>query len=415
MKKVLIISYSFPPLNNIASRRFSEIASYFYELGWEPYILTTHSDGDLVTNIPQENIFRVSNHPQRSTLKPNNISSQNFFANNRRKLGFSLRSFDKTYNTWYRPVISSNLIEKLRKLDFDFIIASYGPSAALLIGSRLSKELDIPWIADFRDLGALHQDKFFKRNIGFKVLDSFHESRVIKTASVLTTVSVALADELKASYGKEVAVIYNGWAEQASLNTICKEEYFRCDKPYIFYAGRFYEHQMPAILLLLDAIKKDEFILVIRSLGPAYLEQQIINDVQSKKMGYKLKLLPPAKASIIDREQANATVNLVVEDLDKTYKFKKGVLTGKLMQLLTYAAPILAIARDDSEIGDVLTKSKRGVLASTVMEIRDFMRKIHDEDNFCSIDLEAIAHYSKRIQAAKLVKLMNENTEKENV
>lgn len=415
MKKVLIISYSFPPLNNIASRRFSEISPYFYDLGWEPYILTTHSHGDLVSKIPEEYVFRIANHPQRSTLRQNGVGTQNCFTKVRRKLGFTLRSFDSTYNTWYVPVITNNTVEKLRKLGFDFIIASYGPSAALLIGSKLSKELNVPWLADFRDLGALHQDKFLKKNIAIKLLDRLHENRVIKSASMLTTVSIALADELKESYDKKTAVIYNGWVERTSLITGFEEEAFECDKPYIFYAGRFYEHQMPAIFSLLEAIKDEQLILVIRSLGPAHLEQEIIDHAKSKKMLYQLKLLPPAKASVIDREQANSKINLVVEDFDKTYKFKKGVLTGKLMQLLTYTAPILAIARDDSEIGDVLTKSNKGMLASTVREIKEFIRKVHDEDSFCSIDLGCIDPYSKKMQAAKLVRLMDEKIENRNV
>jgi hypothetical protein len=127
----------------------------------------------------------------------------------------------------------------------------------------------------------------------------------------------------------------------------------------------------------------------------------------------KLRLLQPAKAKIIAKEQAHSKINLVLEDFDKTYDPKKGVLTGKLMQLLTYNPPVLAVARDDSEIGEVLAKSKKGVLASTHKEIKDFIKKVNKDVDFCATDLDAISHYSKKLQATKLVNQMDQQIEKD--
>ena len=413
MRKVLIISHSFPPVNNIASRRFSEIVPFFYDLGWEPHILTTVSEGDLVTDLPEENIFRIGKHPQGSTLRQNGPVVNGFFSKARRRLGFILGSFDSSYRYWYKPFILSDATDKFKKLNFDFIIASYGPSSGLAIGSKLSKELDVKWMADFRDLGALHEDKNIRKNIIFKILDKWHERKLIDTASLLATVSKSLADELELVYRKKTVVIYNGWSEGTTLTSASKETSFDYNKPYIFYAGRFYQHRLQAVFLILDAIKDEDLVLVIRSLGPDKLEQEIINYAHSKGILSKLILLQPAKDNVIAKEQAHSKINLVIEDFDKTYGFKKGVLTGKLMQLLTYNPPVLAVARDDSEIGEVLAKSKRGVLASTHKEIKDFIGKVNKYVDFCAIDLEAISHYSKKLQAIKLVKLMDQQIEKD--
>lgn len=45
MKKVLIISYFFPPRPNIGSQRPYRLAKYFPKFGWEPTILTANLPG----------------------------------------------------------------------------------------------------------------------------------------------------------------------------------------------------------------------------------------------------------------------------------------------------------------------------------------------------------------------------------
>ena len=44
MKKILIVSYYFPPLNLIAAKRYGTMCKYFEEYGFEPYIITTKHD-----------------------------------------------------------------------------------------------------------------------------------------------------------------------------------------------------------------------------------------------------------------------------------------------------------------------------------------------------------------------------------
>lgn len=406
MKKVLIISYSFPPLNNIAARRFSEMVPFFNEQGWEPYILTTESSGDLPLNLPSKNIVRVGKHPQGSTLRQEKPKA-GLIARVRRTLGITFRSFDGTYKSWYKKIVNDReILNHLHSLKLDFIISSYGPCAAYYIGSKLSKQLGVPWAVDFRDLGALHKDVEIKKYLFVYILDKWNEKRKISTASFLTTVSSALADDLIVNYNKKTEVIYNGWADYNNKHYLRDELVIEQEKPYIYYAGRFYPHQMDAVLLLIEALKEQEFNFVVRSLGPDYLEEKILNYAKSLGVLSQVKILPPEKSSVIFKEQENSAINLVVEDLDKTYNFKKGVLTGKLMQLLTCQAPVLAIARDDSEIGMILSSTSKGFLASTKEDICLFFDRLKNNNPYC-LDQIKIQTYSKRNQACNLIKLLD--------
>lgn len=414
MKKVLIVTFFFPPHNQIASRRYAPMVPYFQEYGWKPYILTAHSKGDLFVPLPKEQIFREGSIPDFNLDIPSKKSLKTEISKLRRKCGFVFRLFDSVLYRWSSEVLSSDtLMEILKKEKFDLMVASYGPSSSLRLGSKLALKLNIPIIYDFRDLGAIHQGSDFNQNFIAKYIDRLLERKYLKNRSLIITVSNGLAERIKKFYTGEVEIIYNGWAKPEI------KEYSNYRKPledpYIYYAGRFYQHQMAALFLLIENLKSVDFTLIIRSVGPFELENKIVE--YSKKCGVseKVKVLPKVSADIADFESQNATVNLVIEDMDKRFESLKGVLTGKLLQLLLYKAPVLAIARDDSEIGKILKETDKGVLVSSKEELLSFFNR-----DFTGLEKESaktkenIERYSKRAQAEKLVSLLNRTLKESN-
>ena len=67
MKKLLIVSAHFPPLNTMASKRYGYMCKYMEKYGFEPYILTTRPRGggylnsklDLEVPLSEERIIRI--------------------------------------------------------------------------------------------------------------------------------------------------------------------------------------------------------------------------------------------------------------------------------------------------------------------------------------------------------------------
>lgn len=403
MKKILIITYSFPPLNNIASRRFAELIPSLEADDYEIHILTTNSNGDLVVPLPEKNIKRIGSHTQ-STLKVKN-SEDSFITLIRRDLGFLCRSFDSSIKLTYHQLTNSALISYYRNLNIDLIIASFGPSASLWTGRLFSILLKKPWIADFRDLGALHIEESYKNPI-MKRIDKLIEKKIIATTSAITTVSQALAEELQSNYKKPTYVIYNGWY----INTNTKNDTLQFDSMIdsntIYYAGRFYKHQLESLFILLNAIKSTNYKLVIRSLGPENLENELIAFSNSINCSNNLVILPPAKSSIIEIEQTHSLINLVIEDLCKKEKSKRGVLTGKFLRLLTEKPAILAIARDDSEIGVILNETQKGKLLTNPDDIALFINQIKCGENDMPNQV-AIQKFSKNAQAKRLAEIIS--------
>ncbi len=54
MRKVLIISYYFPPINMLASKRYGTMCKYLEENGYKPYVLTTRHYEDRENGIRLE-------------------------------------------------------------------------------------------------------------------------------------------------------------------------------------------------------------------------------------------------------------------------------------------------------------------------------------------------------------------------
>lgn len=404
MKKVLIISYAFPPQNEIASRRFSEMVPFFEKNEWLPYILTTNSTGDLPTNILENSIFRAGYHPGLR-LKTSNNTILNLITRLRRNIGFHVRVFGPQLFQWSNLILKDKeLIAKLKNESFNVIVASFGPPCALRLGHKLAKQLGVPVIYDFRDLGALHEGGDFIQNYFAKQIDSFYEKKYIRNAAALTTVSYGLAEKLQEVYNLKTEVIYNGWARQCD-SAVRPSSSFG-EEPYIYYAGRFYQHRLDPIFCLLQGLKDSGYYLVIRSLGPKYMESEIMNKATQCGVKKQVKLLPPASAETIHSEQLNAAVNLVVEDLSTQYKTIKGVLTGKFLQLLVYEAPVLAIARPDSEIGMILNLTNKGKLVSSIEELNAFFNGLKQQNDF--VANEKVNDFSKEQQAKRLCLLLDE-------
>lgn len=404
MKKVLIITYSFPPLNNIAARRFGDLSKHLKKNGWEASILTTNSKGPLEITVPSKNIFRIGTHPQKSSeikgSSSNGNSFKSMFMNWKREAGFNARLIDRTYINWFNLIRKMD-IDLLKEQKFDVIIASFGPGSSLFAGDYLSQKLKIPWIADFRDLGALYQDHEFKKNFLFRSLDLAIEKKLLSKATAVTTVSKGLKDELSLYYDLPVHVIYNGWEKIVGNKTgeIIEE-------PYIYYAGRFYEHQIKSIYMLIDSLEFTEHNLKIRTLGPESLNIKIYNYAKNNGVSDKVELLPPVSPEIVDEESELAALNLVVEDLDKSFDWKKGTLTGKFLSLLIKSPPILTIAREDSEIGEILKETGKGQLCTNKNEVVKFL--INSElFKKNTINEKKIKGYSKEKQAELLSSILD--------
>lgn len=389
MKKLLIFSYFFPPFNNAASRRWSEMIPELSK-EYDIYVIANSSDGDLLVPISEEKIFRLG---YLSNLNFSQIELKrgiihkfiSFFTEH-------LRTVDTTLISWYYKN-RGKVKAIIQDVSPDIVITSVGPFSTSLFGFLARKNSkSIKWVVDIRDSMALFNPE--EKNMIQHYIDKKFDKTVIAKADYIITVSNSLALTLGRFYRKEVSVIYNGFRESDYLPV--KNESRKSIEMY--YAGRIYTHRLKAFYCLIDFCKDTDFTLKIRLLGS--VEQKHELESYSKSKGFSnLTILPPTSGEVIIEEEQKADVLIILEEMNKNNDISRGTLTGKLFEYLQNYSPIMAICRDDSEIGEILDKSNRGRIVTTKVEFDTFIKV---RNNYLLKDLDIIDQYSRKNQAIKL-------------
>ena len=407
LRRVLIVSHSFPPLNNIAARRYGWMTAYMEQFGWKPYVLTAHSEGALAVNIPSNQVIRIGEHHQAKAKIDENYykwkTDINPAINIIRNVSKTrLLSFDASVFGWYSVVRKNfeNLMSQLPKLDF--IIGSYKPSASHLIARKLSSRLNVPWIADFRDMGALRN---FKSNRFIRWADIQVEKKIVGSASGVTSVSKQLTDGLSKTHGKPGRVIYNGFHDPSTISRDSSDdkEIYKSGKNYLHYAGRIGRDLLEPIEILLKSISElNDIEVVFRSLGPESQNRSIRSLSKQYDIDENVKILPPVSPEIVIEEQKYALANLVFVEVNQNSRWGIGELTGKFLQLLPGKVPVLSICRPDNEMTEILNATKRGKTCSTSDQVTEFLRQAKKDPGLFHGQDKEVNFYSTRSQAQNL-------------
>ncbi|MCS6980800.1 MAG: glycosyltransferase [Flavobacteriales bacterium] len=128
---------------------------------------------------------------------------------------------------------------------YSLIIATGEPFISFLYAYKLSKEFNIPWIADYRDGWSLNYGfKYmpFLQKIILKYLLRPLEIRLVKTSAAVTTVTEKLSYQLGELLNRPVHVIPNGY-EPEDIEKLSPRALPFKDKFTIMYSGTLYPFQ----------------------------------------------------------------------------------------------------------------------------------------------------------------------------
>jgi len=208
MKKVLLISYYYPPDVGIGGWRSYGLVNNLPLFGWDVYILTA---APIDLSLTGSNKFFMV--PNQDLIK----HYQNFFS-------LSIDEFDDIkifkkipwlrdfvvkffYDILFFPDPQKHWLNKVlhfinNNIDitqFDAIITTSKPETAHLIGREIKERYPIPWIADYRDLWSSFH--FYQYSRLRKLIDYWLESKTLLRADAVTTVSQGLQEDLKIPLG----------------------------------------------------------------------------------------------------------------------------------------------------------------------------------------------------------------------
>lgn len=391
-KKVLLVTPYFPPINQIASKRWGYMIKYLID-DFDIKIFTTHGEGDLEIPILETEIIRVG-------ITNNNVfKNQNIKKSNLRRLIFkfskNLRLIDSTIVDFFLKH-KSELLETVESFKPDIIITSVGPIGGAYMGYVVKKNYqNIKWLVDLRDSLSIlnHSEKKWYEKLVDEKLDKY----IFKMADSFITVSNYLASEMRKFYGKEVNVIYNGFDGEL-INSISKDN---TEKKQLYYAGYIYPHREKAMYTLFNSIQNQNVVFKMRLLSDSDQLHKYLEYIRANQLN-NIEILPPTEYQNVLEEESMSDILVLFEDMSKENNISIGTLTGKLFEYLQFNKPILAICREDSEIGDVLNETNSGKICTSEVEIIKFIEA--GELNFN--DKKKVI-YSRRNQANLVSIILN--------
>jgi len=225
--KFLLIAYYFGNSTDVGAQRWNKNIKYIQQFGWEPVVFTFNEQKDI------EGQFEIISNKQ---IEPNTIYKSIFkkkvpsdILTNKKtslvnKLLIFIRSNFFIPDSRVLSIFSSKRIlrKRLKSNDIDIIISTGPPHSMHLIGKSMSKEFNIPWIADFRDpwSGIEYFEKLPLLPIA-KLIHKKLEFKILNTCDSVITVSHSWAKHLANMGARKIEVIHNGFDQQD----------FDCDTP----------------------------------------------------------------------------------------------------------------------------------------------------------------------------------------
>ena len=400
MKRVLIISYYWPPTGGSGVQRWVKFAKYLPAEGWQPVIYTPENpeqlavDASLEAEVPAEaevirrrivepyemykKLLRKSGHSKEAVeVNPVNAQNKSFL----QKVAMWIRgNFFRPDPRclWIRPSVKF-LKEYLKEHPVDLIVSTGPPQSMHLIGRKLAKETGLPWIADFRDPWT--KIFYFKHLQMTRATERWHhkmEKKVLDDATAVVAVSPLVQQDFQAMTQTPVELITNGFDECDFVAEKCTEAYGGPEQDFVItHTGLFAADGNPTVLweVLAEKCSKDanfKKLLKIRLVGKN--DEQILKAIEEAGLGENLENMGYQPHAVAVEQQRQAS--LLILPLRKEPEYK-AVLPGKLFEYLASWRPILGIGQPDGAMSMILNDTKTGIVFD--WEDKTAMQKHIDE------------------------------------
>jgi len=388
-RKIIVISYHYPPKPGIGGVRISGLTKYLARNGWDPIVVTPSSESISIPSYPirvietkkKDRLAKFQQLIGQDRIEKNYSNSYvNSSSSYLGRLKLKLESFVKwlitfpdRYYGWgnYALEAINNLLitEQIYA-----IISSSNPFVAHIIASKIKrKNPQIRWIADFRDLWS--QCHYLEISRLQRKIMQLYEKVILRNADILVTISEPLSQILQSFYKtKTVYTILNGFDPDEIVRPSIT------DKFEIVYTGQFYKGKRDPELLFkaIAGLIKEEKI------APDKIEVNIYGpkvgwiDLLSEKYGLQGII---KQHGIVNRKdvlvyQAKAQMLLLL-GWDNPMDY--GNYTGKIFEYLLARRPILAIGYSDGVVNDLLRSIGAGKSASTCTQVRDILIEYYNE------------------------------------
>ena len=393
MKKVLIITYYWPPSGGAGVQRWLKFSKYLPDFGFAPVILTVDENQASYAQLDHSLVEEIN--PELCVHKTRTFEPYNLYRSLIRKKeipygGFSNQKKVTIFEKFSR-LIRGNLfvpdprrgwnkyalrkaLELIGSENIVSVITSGPPHSTHLIGKNIKDRTGIKWIADFRDPWTdIYYYKELYHTLPARLYDRYLEKKVLTGADKIITVSEEVKKLLLRRIPgpkEKIAVIPNGYDESDFENiTKLKNEFFTITYTGTISLSYRIERFIEAIYILPREVKAK---IKIRFVGN--VPDEILNMFKNKNLGSMLEVLGyiPHKKAVDQMVNASLLLMAIPDSSDN-----KGIVTGKFFEYLAAKRPILAMGPTGGDVDLLLQKCNAGKLFS-YNEIEPMSLFIHE-------------------------------------
>nr|WP_314866564.1 glycosyltransferase family 4 protein [uncultured Flavobacterium sp.] len=374
-KKLLIITYYWPPAGGPGVQRWLKFVKYLPDFDVQPIVYVPENPTYPIVDAHLEG--EVSDRAiilKNSIFEPYQLAS--FLSKNKtKKISSGIipnqkkQSFLEKVMLWVRGNLfipdarvfwvkpSVAYLEKyIRENEIDTIVTSGPPHSLHLIGFELKQKLNLKWLADFRDpWTTIGYHKSLKLSHFAAKKHKELEHQVLNSADTIIVTSKTTKIEFQALTTKPITVITNGFdVEKVEKQTLDS-------KFSLAHIGSFLSERNPKILWeslveLCTEIPNFKSHLEIKLIGA--VSQEVLETLEQFGLNPYLNNLGYVSHAEAVAHQRKSQVLLLIEINSED---TKSILPGKLFEYMVSERPILAIGPKESDFEEIISSTNTGV------------------------------------------------------
>lgn len=413
MKTVLIVTYYWPPAGGPGVQRWLKFVTYFEEFGIKPIVYIPENPNYPIVDSQFENqipagatvIKHPINEPYRfaklfSKKKTKSISS-GIITKEKPSLFESIMLYVRgnffipdARIGWVKPSVKF-LKAYLKSNPVDAMITTGPPHSLHLIGKKINEQINVPWIADFRDpWTTIHYHQSLRLTKKSQEKHKKLEKLVLDSADAIVVTSPTTKQEFKALTKTPIKVITNGY-DEATLPEVTLDSKFS-----IAHIGSLLTERNPLTLwevISEIATEDSRFRQDLKLVFAGAVSDEVKKSLERNNLLSNAEFLgyiSHQEALVLQRKSQL----LLLLEMDRPET--RAIIPGKLFEYLAAKRPILAVGPEGSDIEGILEQTQSGSFFSPAQ--KDVLkRKIEQlyrdfKTGKLGVTSQGIENYSRR-------------------
>jgi hypothetical protein len=418
LKKILIISYYFPPANFVASQRPAAWAKYLHEFGYYPIVVTRNwnqNQTDLSDKIDnnQLNIERNRTHEIHQLPYHRNLRDRCTEFKWMRPIQRILTLKEMVFSNFFIAELPYNNFytyakELIANENIDIVLATGGPFRLFSIGHQLKNDFpEIRWIPDYRDEWSTQKGKL-QENILQKWLQKLESKSELKwTANATEFISVnsSIIDNISMFIKKPGTLVMNGFETVDSGNDLVESPIKLLGDVKLLYLGTVYDNQNFSPFL--DAIKQHNVssnVKVMLNFLGSYNNEKDFTQLREffKHFSSEIVLHPKVEKKYVSSILIESNAFVLTE-----YKNIDGCLPVKIFDYYQAKKPILLYPSDQGLMEEFINETKSGFVLKSKGEIQEILNRLgstrKNEKSLLELENQEVNNIYSRHHQTKLL------------